>query len=853
MTELPIHDIRDDLVRELSASNRVVLTAPTGSGKSTQVPQFLLDRCGVEGRVLVLQPRRLAARMLAGRVAWERDGRVGDEVGFQTRFESALSRVTRISFITDGILPRLLLGDRRLDGVGAVVFDEFHERSLNGDIGLGATRRLQETLRPDLKIVIMSATLEARSAADHLGGCACLHAEGRRYPVEVSYAPPRARQPVWESAAKALADLLRRGAEGDVLVFMPGAYEIWRTIEEMRRARLPERVDSLPLYGDLAPRRQDEVMSPSAHRKVIVATNIAETSLTIPGVRHVIDSGLARISRQDPARGFNMLTLEAISRSSSEQRTGRAGREAPGTCCRLWSLGEQQRRPSQTDPEVKRVDLAEALLLLKSLGFDEPADFPWPDAPPPAALESAVELLVVLGALGRDGHGLTALGERLARTPTHPRLARLMRDADEHGSFDEAAMIAAILSERPLPLPGKDKGVLRKAVRNTLTPAAGQRPDARTDPVQSDFFALINALRSSHAAGFDPDGCRRLGISASAARQVWRSYEFFARVGQRQGLGRRPGAPDAPSLIKSLLAAFPDRLARRRDGGTLACALSDGRRAELARVSTVRDSALLVAGEVRETAVPGQSPKALLSLASEVREAWLRECFPDDWSETEETVWDDKRRQVVKQRRVLCLGVTLEESVSADVDPEAAAAMLAGKIRDGALVLRGWTREVDAWLTRVRWVAGVFPERGLIEYDETDMDVILREFCAGASRYKQIKDKPLLDAARNALSWEDQRFVESMAPERLGLPCGRRLRLEYRPGEAVRGKARVQDLYDLTQTPRVAGGREKVLLEILAPNMRTVQVTDDLAGFWRDTYPSVRKELCRRYPKHEWR
>ncbi|MFA5206729.1 MAG: helicase-related protein, partial [Lentisphaeria bacterium] len=462
---LPIHEIRNDLLAAAAQPGaQLLLAAPTGSGKSTQVPQYLADAGVIPGQILILQPRRLAARMLANRVATERGQAVGGEVGYQTRFDSRISEATRIRFITEGILPRLLLADPTLGGIGAVLFDEFHERSLTVDLGLALARRVQETHRPDLRLLVMSATLDTAALAAYLPRACGLRAEGRLHPVEIRYAGGTARTPVWDRAAEALAGLLMAGAGGDVLIFMPGAHEIRRTLDACRHRLGGADTLLLPLYGDLPPDQQDLVMRPAAgRRKVIVATNIAETSLTIPGVRHVIDSGLARIGRHDAGRGFNTLFVEAVSRAGADQRAGRAGREGPGICVRLWSQLEQNHRPAHDVPEVRRIDLAEAVLLLRTLGVADTRAFPWFEAPPAAALEAAERGLRDLGALDPVTGALTEQGARLAKLPAHPRLARLLDEAARRGCLREAALVAALLSERAPAAPPAAAGPRRRA------------------------------------------------------------------------------------------------------------------------------------------------------------------------------------------------------------------------------------------------------------------------------------------------------------------------------------------------------------------------------------------------------
>ncbi|HMJ06988.1 MAG TPA: helicase-related protein, partial [Chthoniobacterales bacterium] len=470
--ELPIFELENAIISALRTQPRLILQAPTGSGKSTQVPQMLLDH-GLLGEreVVILQPRRLAARLLAARVATERASRLGDEVGYQIRFENVVSKRTRIRFVTEGILLRQLMHDPELSRVGAILFDEFHERHLYGDITLARALRLQETTRPDLKLVVMSATIDAGALEKFLEPCALLTSTGRQHPVALEYLPKpigAGAEAIWDLAANEL-ERLARSTEGDVLIFMPGKYEITRTLSAVRASRVSGQFVALPLYGELTPAEQDAALARYEKRKVIVATNVAETSLTIEGVRVVIDSGLARIARFDPRRGINTLLIEKISRASADQRTGRAGRTASGHCLRLWTEREQMERPAQELPEVKRLDLAEVVLTLKASGVDDIAQFRWLEPPEPRALARAEELLVDLGALmerkgapasslhssnlpvGNSHHGsITPLGRRMLAFPVHPRYARMLLSAAEHGCVRAIALIAAVTQGRSL-------------------------------------------------------------------------------------------------------------------------------------------------------------------------------------------------------------------------------------------------------------------------------------------------------------------------------------------------------------------------------------------------------------------
>ncbi len=838
---LPILDHRDAILAAIGNDRRLILTSPTGSGKSTQVPQYIIDRQPEFGGVLVLQPRRLAARMLATRVAEERDQQPGGEIGFITRFEHAVGAYTRITYVTDGILLRRLQDDPLLEGIGTIIFDEFHERSVNADLGLAMIRHLQEK-RTDLRLIVMSATLDTRILIDYLPGSNVLAAEGRQYPVDISYLPGDNKEAPWDKAIRALRQLLATPAQGDILIFMPGAHEIRRTIELCRNLKSAERLVCLPLYSNLPPEQQAAAMQPVDGRKIVVATNIAETSLTIDGVRHVIDSGLARINRYDAARGFNMLQLEPTSKFSADQRAGRAGRQAPGTCIRLWSRHQQDSRPPSTEPEIRRVDLAEPLLQLRTFGFRSLDKLPLLETPTPTAVQIAEQELRQIGAIDRQTGELTQRGRALVRYPAHPRLACLMLEAGRRGVLADAAMIAAILSEAPV-------YATRKGGFQRVIDFAGK---TERDGLASDFFPLLDALEHAHHVRFDRQSCEDAGIYASPARQVWRTRDYFLAIARREGLQSHQSGC-AADLLKSLLLAFPEHLAKRRDKGTLLCDLSDGRRAELARESTLRQAELLVAGECREISGPGTESRVLLTLVSEVPREWLDELFPDEWEIREEPVWDIIRKVVDLHVTIRCLGLVLENSRSPEVSEEIAAAMLADLVRKEHLQLRGWDKDVKAWIERVRWLADIMPDHGLITYDETEVDLIVHEICAGERSYAGIRTKPCLPYVKNALTWKAQQFVEEMAPERIMLPSGRRMQIDYVVGQTPRGRARIQDLYGLDETPSIAGGRVKLLIEIQAPNMRAVQITDDLRGFWANLYPELRKQLSKRYPKHEWR
>jgi ATP-dependent helicase HrpB len=851
---LPIHEIQSAIIKSLREGNRLVLTAPTGSGKTTQVPQFLLA-LNPSAQILILQPRRLAARMVAGRVAAEMNTSLGQLVGYQTRHDSRIGPATLVRFLTEGLFLRLLQTNPKLTGVQTVILDEFHERNLATDTALALVKTLQESTRPDLRLVVMSATLDAKAVAAYLQ-CPILEAHGRAYPVDISYLnrrpvqtpipgkfQSRAAIPPWDLAGDALADLLDREPDGDVLIFMPGAYEIRRTIEVCQHLSTPTAPLALfPLYSELPAAEQDAALSPSQIRKVIVSTNVAETSITIPGIRHVIDSGLARVNRFDPRRGLNVLMVEPISLASADQRAGRAGRTAPGTCHRLWVESDNKSRPPHATPEIQRLDLAETLLQLLSFGVKDLASFPWLQPPDPVAVDQAAKVLRLIDAID-DARQLTPLGARMSRLPLHPRLSRMLIEAQERDCLDRACLWAALISERDILIKGQ------------TSPFADELPD--TFP-QSDFLPLEAAFAYAQSVHFDPHRCQSKGIHANSARELDKTrllYRDAFPAPHRHPPSSILHPPSSlASLAKSLLLAFPDHLAIRRNTTNLAAALVDNRRGELDPGTLARHAGPLLPIEIREVATGG-SVKTILSLVTELDPDWLKEVHPDWLSTDTVTLFSPATNAVEATRRTLFRDLVLDEKLLPDdqVNRNLSAQLLAGQVISKTLKLENWEHAVEQWIARAQCVAQWFPERNLLAYAPDDIHLIIEEICANAIRYKDIKDRPCLEAVKNAMSWEDQRFVEHMAPDRLELPRGWRMKIEYNPGSPPRGRAKIQDFYGLTETPRIAGGRVKLLLEILGPNMRPVQVTDDLANFWQNLYPTLKKELSRKYPRHEWR
>ncbi len=858
---LPIYELEPAFLAVLRAaggSRRLFLQAPTGSGKSTQVPPMLLAAglLGDAGRVVVLQPRRLPARMLAARVARERDTPLGQEIGYRIRLDNVTSARTRIEYVTEGILLRQMLGDPRLSGVSAILFDEFHERHLYGDITLARALQIQETMRPDLQLVVMSATLETGLLERYLAPCETLVSRGRTFPVTTEYLPrpaPFDRIPAWELAAEELARLATAHPEGDALIFMPGLYEINRTLAEIRNHPRLRGWLALPLHGELPPAEQDAAVARyPGTRKAVVSTNVAETSLTIDGVRIVIDSGLARIARFDPYRGINTLLVEKIARAACDQRAGRAGRTAPGHCLRLWTEAEHADRPAQELPEVRRLDLAEVVLTLKASGVDDVHAFRWLEPPERRSLERAEHLLADLGALDRAAPArITPTGRRMLTFPVHPRYARMLLAAREWDCVRPVALLAALTQSRSL-----------------LLRSEGRKMDEERDDLlgaeqESDFFLLMRAFRFAQDGNFDPGRCRRLGIHALSARQAGELFEQFLAINRDEG--KKPDEVDrgrdrSDDIRRCVLVGFSDQLARRLDEGTLRCQLVGNRRGVLARESAVGRARLFVAAEVREIQKGGGDELAtLLSLATAVEEAWLQELFPDDFSEAEEVFYDDTARRVMVRRQRRFRDLALAELFSEDPPKEGAAALLAEEVISGRCPLKNWDAAVEQWIARVNALAVWMPELSVPPITPGDRRALVEQLCYGATTYKAIKERAVWPAVKAWLSAQQQEWVETYAPERVELATAkgpRKVKLLY--PEAGDGSppvlaARIQELYDVTGGMKVAAGRVPVTIQVLAPNHRPIQVTQDLANFWKESYPRHKQELQRKYPRHEWR
>jgi len=852
MDPLPIDGLLPEIAASLRDEPALVLEAPPGAGKTTRVPRAILEAgLAGEGEVVVLEPRRLAARLAARRVAEELGERPGHTVGWQVRFEDVTGPATRIRYVTEALLTRRLLAAPALPGVGAVVLDEFHERHLQGDLALALLHRLQHTGRPDLRLVVMSATIEAAPVARFLGAPS-LRSEGRAFPVAIEFLSPEeaARDArLEERVASAVRRVLREEPDGHVLVFLPGAAEIRRARERLQGLE-PGGVEVLPLHGDLPPDEQDRAVRASARRKVILSTNVAETSVTIEGVVAVVDAGLARVAAHSPWSGLPTLELRKVSRASAAQRAGRAGRTRAGRCLRLYTRHDHDARPEFDVPEIRREDLAETALALAAAGAD---DLAWLEPPPEAAWRAAQGLLRRLGALDLAGR-ITARGRRLLRFPLHPRLGRLVVAADEAGAGREGALLAALLGERDI----RERWELDRGA----TPPTGP----------SDLLELAAVFEEAARARFAEGKLRSLGLVGGAVQAVERARRQIAalvvgppsvRPERRAASADRSRRANATAtstdetLLRATLLAFPDRVARRRSARSDDVVLSGGGSARLAPESVVRDSPLLVAVDAEERrARAGARPGAagvVVRLASAVTQEMLLDAFPDALRYEVEVRWNPDAERVDAFERLLYEDLVLEETRAQRAGPEEVAAVLAeAALAKGPRAFAG-EGALDRLMARMAFAARHAPESGLAAPSEADLAGALRAACEGRRSFAELREAGLEGALLARLSPAQRSALERLAPERVTLPGGRAVRVQYEQGEKPPFiESRLQDFFGMADGPKLAGGRAPLVLHLLAPNQRAVQVTTDLAGFWERHYPALRRELMRRYPRHAW-
>lgn len=821
---LPVTEALPQLRDALRTQRNVVLQAPPGAGKSTLVPLALLEEPWLKhDKIVMLEPRRLAARAVATRMSQLLGEPVGRTVGYRTRLDSKVGKDTRIEVVTEGILTRWLQRDAALEGIALVIFDEFHERSLQADLGLALSLDAQQTLREDLKLLIMSATLDGQSVARLLGDAPIVTSTGRMYPVTTHYrerAVPQRHRSQDEDIASVAASVILRAIEqdpGDVLVFLPGQGEIRRTQRFLEEASLPRDARVLPLYGELSPEQQDAAIRPSAsgQRKIVLATNIAETSLTIEGVRIVVDAGLARRSRFDPATAMNRLELVRISKASADQRRGRAGRLESGVCYRLWSESEHNALPAQTPAEILESDLAPLALELANWGISDPTALRWLDPPPAASFAQARDLLDALDVFDTQGR-INAHGRALARIGTHPRLAHMIVRGAEMDLGATALRIAALLGERDL---------LR-----------GSGADADVD-----FRLRIDALREGRASG-------GMTLDHAARQRVMKAADLLERQTEFSQT-RASGSNDSDEAGRLLALAYPDRIGMSRgEGGRYL--LSGGRGARLAGVQRIAQSEFIVVAEL-----DAGDREAVIRLAAPISRATIEDDFAAHIETRERIEWDSRERAVLMQRERWLGALNFESRRLSQADPAKIAAALMTGIRELGLNVLPWTPQSRALQARLQFAHRIDDNGNWPDVSDQHLLATLEEWLApwleGMSRRDHLDRLDMLQALQALIDWNQQQRLNEFAPTHLEVPSGSRIPIDY-SAEAPVVSVRLQEVFGLHETPRVGGGKVPLTLQLLSPAHRPVQVTRDLVSFWARGYADVKKELKGRYPKHYW-
>ena len=764
---LPVDEILPEINSSLERYPNLVIEASPGAGKTTRVPPELLKL--VDGEVLVLEPRRIAARMAARRVASEMNERLGETVGYQVRFDEVAGPRTRLRFVTEGVLTRRLISDPYLKGVDAVVLDEFHERHLDGDLALALLKRLQDK-RPDLRIVVMSATLDADSLAHYLDECPIIRSKGRLFDLSINHLPYSA-QPLEVQVRNALERLIAEESSGDILAFLPGAAEIRRAMRKCEEVAQRTGLLILPLHGSLSPEEQDRAVAPSSRRKLILATNVAESSITVEGVSAVIDSGLARLASWSRWTGLQTLQISRVSKASAKQRAGRAGRNGPGRVLRLYTMEDYQLRPEHDSPEILRSDLSQLCLAMRAMQIDPVKGIKWLDSPPETAIENAELLLDRLGATGDTAR-------QLIRFPLTPRLSRLLVEAVERGVGEDGCVVAALL--------GSDIDF----ASNDLLTAIDQRRDPRLlQPIEQ----LRKIARSSRRKHHDED-----------------------------------------ALLKSVLAGFPDRVARLRTGNQVL--LSAGASAEVMGQPPQHEFMVALDAEDRK-----DKPMPLVRMMARIEPEWLIDLFPDRVREQSSVLWNRSTERVDAVSMLLYDELVIQESRGAVPEPQAAAELLAQKAAEAGIERFVDREKLDQFLSRIEFAG----------FEQPDLQQTLRELCFGLVSFAELKD-----ATRNFIPLLEQKIgarrLNQIAPESLRLQSGRQTKIHYEHGKTPWIASRLQDFFGMRETPRIGEAQTPIVVHLLAPNHRPVQTTRDLAGFWERLYPQVRRELMRRYPKHAW-
>jgi ATP-dependent helicase HrpB len=807
--KFPVDQILPEIIESLNAGRNVVLQAPPGSGKTTRVAPALLNQPWLKKKkILLLEPRRLAARSAALYMAGQAGEPVGETIGYHVRLDRKVSKATRVEIITEGLLIQRLLSDPELKETGVIIFDEFHERSLTADTSLAIALEIQQVLRPDLRIIIMSATLQPDAIAKHIGNADIHTAETTLYPVETTYLSRPSTAFIQKQVCNAVMRALQR-EKGSILVFLPGEGEIKQSYRELQEQQLPDNVEIHPLYASLPRAQQDAAIAPPQGdiRKVVLATSVAESSLTIEGITVVIDSGVMRVPRYSPRLGMSRLETLRITRDRADQRRGRAGRLEPGICLRLWDEITDRQLKAESQPEIMDADLSATVLQCAEWGNAAQDDLPWITPPPTAAWERATALLLSLDALSKNNNGslhITARGRAMARIPVHPRLAHMILEASEYGAAQRAAFIAAVISER-----GSHAKLRKFTDLSQLIENIGRNPNSF--PARS-----IEKLARQWSASFGRD--RKKHAINDGALLAW---------------------------------AFPDRVARKRDNRGIYL-LQSGQGALIDSIEPLANEKWLVVAELHD-----QGANTRIRLAAAIDESEINELFSSHFKTSETTQWDKRSESAVSSSQIKFGAIIIKESACKDPDPELIAEALMEGVRAKGIDQLPWSKKAQSLCQRVTLLNRALPDQGWPDMSDTVLSKTLNEWlkpaCAGLSRWSHVQKLDILQAVNNYLLMQgcNIRLLDKLAPTHIEVPSGSSIRINYDAKQPYL-RVRIQEVFGMISTPMIAEGQVAVVMHLLSPAQRPVQVTQDLKGFWTSSYALVRKDMRGRYPKHYW-
>ena len=840
ISDLPIFKGFNEIKSALKESVNLTLKSPTGSGKSIGLPLLLLKENLIKGQILVVQPRRIAARFLAQRVAQITGTPIGDIIGYQVRFEDKTSNNTKIIYLTDGLLLRKILGDRLLSRVGLVIFDEFHERTIQMDAALALLRKTQETQRPSMRLIITSATLEIGNINKYLGNCKSVQLSAREYPVEIEYKSLQRGEIIWKRIASEIKKCITN-YDGDLLVFAPGVYEITKIINEINSSSWSKGLLVKSLYGDLRISEQELALKSSSKRKIIVSTNIAETSLTVEGVRIVIDTGVAKKSSYDPIRGVNVLLPQPISKSAADQRSGRAGRTSSGFCLRLWGEKEHKSRDEMERPAINRLDLSEIYLNLSSLGED-PALMNWLTRPPENSLARAKKSLISLGALTAKSQ-ISEMGHEISRFPLNPRLGKALIMSKEMGCLPALALSLALIEDRS-PIIHKE---FNSEVVETFLSTFNLEDELG---LASDLRILLGAWAYAKNEDFSVDRCKYVGIHANRCREAERLALRFCKIAGLKEFSFQ--FPKIGDLSVVMLTAFPNHLARLKNRGTLLYESIEGYNMYVGKYSEVQSADWVIALNLIEKPLKGKIGLEM-QCVTEVKEEIIKKVLNAEIEKREEVVLHPLTRMVIKRNYNQLGAIKFDIKEYESPSKEDMQKAYSEELRCGNLNLKKWDVQVERFIERVSYMTKNYPDYGITEFNDTSKSILYDEICKDASSWKEIRNREVLPTLKNLYTEEEVNLLNNAVPSVITVGNGKRTyRVNY-ADSAPFIRIKLQDLYEVNTHPKVVFGNQLVKLEILAPNGRCVQVTENINEFWDGSYPEIKKELAGRYPKHEWR